>query len=89
MQLEGTWNHQSTTMQLLAKLLLLCLGIAASVAQTRPIRQRIVGGRRAVVGQFKHQASLRFLGIHICGGSIISEQFVLTAAHCVKFGQDV
>ncbi|XP_017870423.1 PREDICTED: serine protease SP24D [Drosophila arizonae] len=54
-----------------------------------PIRPRIVGGRRASAGQFGHQVSLRYFGHHICGGSIISASYVLTAAHCVQFGQDV
>lgn len=44
---------------------------------------RIVGGVDAVEGQFPHQISLRRNGSHICGGSIISRNYILTAAHCV------
>uniref|UniRef100_A0A1L8EGG5 Putative serine protease sp24d-like protein n=1 Tax=Haematobia irritans TaxID=7368 RepID=A0A1L8EGG5_HAEIR len=44
---------------------------------------RIVGGVDAYEGQFPHQISLRFSGSHICGGSIISRNYILTAAHCV------
>lgn len=43
----------------------------------------MVGGQDATEGQFPHQISLRRNGSHTCGGSIISRNFVLTAAHCV------
>ncbi|EDV99516.1 serine protease SP24D [Drosophila grimshawi] len=88
-------------MDLLAKLLILLLsGILTNCKQqdvtttttTAPvisIGPRIVGGRRAQAGQFPHQVSLRYYGSHICGASIISPSYVLTAAHCVKFGHNV
>jgi trypsin len=46
---------------------------------------RIVGGREADIRQFPHSVSFKLLrtGIHFCGGSIISNQHVLTAAHCL------
>ena len=46
---------------------------------------RIVGGVDATDAQFPHQISLRFLGSYICGGSIVSRNYVLTAAHCVIY----
>ncbi|XP_055382217.1 trypsin delta-like [Condylostylus longicornis] len=44
---------------------------------------RIVGGASTTIQQFPHQVSLRYQNRHRCGGSIISENVVLTAAHCV------
>uniref|UniRef100_A0A8C9Z2C9 Transmembrane serine protease 3 n=1 Tax=Sander lucioperca TaxID=283035 RepID=A0A8C9Z2C9_SANLU len=44
---------------------------------------RIVGGNISKPGQFPWQVSLHFNSEHLCGGSIITSRWVLTAAHCV------
>ena len=36
------------------------------------------------IDEFPWQISLRNLGSHICGGSIINRNQVITAAHCVE-----
>lgn len=43
---------------------------------------RIVGGIEIIVDESPYQASLRSYGAHICGGAIISKEYVITAAHC-------
>lgn len=49
---------------------------------------RIIGGSEARVGQFPYMVALILglpdFGQSFCGGSIISSQFVLTAAHCME-----
>lgn len=45
---------------------------------------KIVGGLPIEINEAPYQVSLQDRGYHICGGSIISEDFVLTAAHCTS-----
>ncbi|XP_059265029.1 ovochymase-2 isoform X2 [Mustela nigripes] len=47
------------------------------------IFSRIVGGSQVEKGSYPWQVSLKRRQKHICGGTIISAQWVITAAHCV------
>ncbi|XP_031626302.1 trypsin-1-like [Contarinia nasturtii] len=42
----------------------------------------IVGGHETIIEKHPWQVALLFRSKHSCGGSIISETFVLSAAHC-------
>lgn len=47
---------------------------------------RIVNGEDAKPGEIPYQVSLQYVDMffHFCGGSILNENYVLTAAHCVS-----
>ena len=45
---------------------------------------RIVGGVDSRIEDFPYIISLRFNGRHTCGGSILNENTVLSAAHCTS-----
>ncbi|XP_073833449.1 serine protease SP24D-like [Musca autumnalis] len=71
-----------------SSILLICLlwSIGYGYGEVFYPRPRIVGGNRAAEGQFPHQVLLRSKTGGMCGGSIISEYYILTAAHCVASG---
>lgn len=46
---------------------------------------RIVGGEATTIYEAPYQISLRKDGYHICGGSIIGANWVLTAGHCSAY----
>ncbi|XP_011501548.1 PREDICTED: trypsin-7-like [Ceratosolen solmsi marchali] len=44
---------------------------------------RIVGGYETSIEKHPYQVSLQYRNDHICGGSIISSDWIVTAGHCV------
>ncbi|KAL3277748.1 hypothetical protein HHI36_013088 [Cryptolaemus montrouzieri] len=49
---------------------------------------KIVGGSETSIKDFPFMVSVQRLSHHICGGTIVTKIFVLTAAHCVTTGTE-
>lgn len=46
--------------------------------------RRIVGGMESSVSMYPYNVAISRNAKHWCGGSIIDEQWVLTAGHCLE-----
>lgn len=66
----------------------ICLILSSSFgyAANFKLQSRIVGGQDAVLAQFPYSVSIReyVTTKHFCGGAIISNHHILTAAHCLQ-----
>ncbi|XP_068083872.1 trypsin-1-like [Anabrus simplex] len=62
---------------------LLCEEVRGQILPRPRLDGKIVGGSAASIRDFPYQLSLQLRGRHICGAAIISENWALTAAHCV------
>ncbi|GLH05550.1 Trypsin-1 [Gryllus bimaculatus] len=68
---------------LVASVLLVgCFGAHLRIARPR-LDGRIVGGDPVDIKEFPYQLVFLYNGKHICGAAIISENYAITAAHCV------
>ncbi len=50
---------------------------------------KIIGGSSPLPGSFPYVASLTYFGSHLCGGSLIAPDVILTAAHCAGYASEV
>nr|XP_045371931.1 serine protease 38 [Camelus bactrianus] len=57
-------------------------GSSPEACGQRHVQGKVVGGTDAPEKKWPWQVSLHYAGFHTCGGSIIDEYWVLSAAHC-------
>lgn len=63
--------------------------VTCGVSQYRDagvVQSRIISGHDARPNEFPWQVSLQMRGRHGCGGMVLNERFILTAAHCLRGG---
>ncbi|KAM7381654.1 hypothetical protein PAMA_012480 [Pampus argenteus] len=62
--------------------LLLCAALIGQDCGVASLNTKVVGGENAVGGSWPWQVSVHLIA-HTCGGTLISDEWVLTAAHCI------
>uniref|UniRef100_A0A1L8EGF7 Putative chymotrypsin-2-like protein n=1 Tax=Haematobia irritans TaxID=7368 RepID=A0A1L8EGF7_HAEIR len=79
--------------------ILLAVAIFGSLTEARGVSQqaiknhltdvRVIGGSDVPEGALPYQVSIQnTFGEHVCGGSILSPQWILTAAHCLEWPKE-
>ncbi|XP_073511372.1 transmembrane protease serine 5 [Phyllobates terribilis] len=59
------------------------VALKCSECGSRSKSSRIIGGHDVSLGRWPWLVSLYLHNKHVCGGSIIAQQWIITAAHCV------
>ncbi|XP_055537129.1 chymotrypsin-1-like [Wyeomyia smithii] len=65
----------------------LCIVLLFGLAHASESQPRIIKGTKVSIEDFPYIVSLRNNNQHSCGGSILSENWIMTAAHCVKYAE--
>lgn len=76
-------THHPTIKTKKLKSLLICLFRCQGCGE-RNDASRIVGGQATEQNEFPWMARLSYFNRFYCGGMLINDRYVLTAAHCVK-----
>lgn len=78
---------------MIKKIVIICALITLINALSWNYNPKIINGENAKEGEIPYQVSLqnKFSSFHFCGGSILNENYIITAAHCVngKFAEDI
>ncbi|KAG5885758.1 hypothetical protein JTB14_031195 [Gonioctena quinquepunctata] len=72
--------------KLAAVLAVVCVVSAAPKSKPIPMDGRIVGGLNTDIALHPWQVSVQHRNSHFCGGFLISNTWVVTAAHCITLG---
>ena len=83
---------KQTNNMMLSRAFILLLSTTAASAGTlrntkRELRTRIIGGDETIEDRYAYAVSLFDSYGHFCGGSLIAEDVVLSAAHCDSHGE--
>ena len=77
--------HDDCTQYSLYFLTLTKFCLACGSRSDRLLNAFLVHGSNAIPGQWPWQAELFLNGQQICGGSLVTSQHIVTAAHCIRF----
>merc|ERR1712002_173219 len=85
---QSTWGLKTVTMKFVILALFVAGAYGCGMPTYPPVITRVVGGDDVREHSWPWQASLQYKSgsnfYHTCGGTLISSQWVPTAAHCIS-----